>query len=347
VIGLIAQEVYRVLPEVVHEDENGLLSVNYSELVPVLISAFNEHVENEEAYKEAISNDLDELRKCTHWLSATEDSRKITDQSVVEKLTQLASLVQIMKLKIDKRKNTPKPLRIIRNMSWAQWAAFWGCVVVVFAIAATIGIWMDIRSRTTPNTPQNNEWSDNLLANPSFEFVSIVGNMAIHWIPRLYGYSLITDMGAGQYELTASMDTVIDPVTPHTGSVALRLGSTMQPVGDTREYQAYQRLLITDNVPPNWSYVNVSAWCNPTYTGVSTSTHFYISLEPLFSTNTSIPWETRLFFTFEFPGWEYEEQVVEFTDSDVLYIIGFEVAIHLVTKEDAILYCDDIKLLMK
>jgi len=45
VIGFIAQEVQRVLPEVVHEDEeSGILSVAYTEIFPVLIEAFNEFV---------------------------------------------------------------------------------------------------------------------------------------------------------------------------------------------------------------------------------------------------------------------------------------------------------------
>src|SRR5690606_4368869 len=44
---LLAQEVYRVLPEVVHQDPDGMLSIDYAELVPVLITAFNEHLKNE------------------------------------------------------------------------------------------------------------------------------------------------------------------------------------------------------------------------------------------------------------------------------------------------------------
>jgi len=45
VIGLIAQEVEKVLPEVVHQDlETGLKSVSYSEILPVLIEAFNDFV---------------------------------------------------------------------------------------------------------------------------------------------------------------------------------------------------------------------------------------------------------------------------------------------------------------
>ncbi|PRP81458.1 cell wall surface anchor family protein [Planoprotostelium fungivorum] len=44
VIGLIAQEVQRVLPEVVHTDPvTGILSVSYSEIIPVIIEGFKQH----------------------------------------------------------------------------------------------------------------------------------------------------------------------------------------------------------------------------------------------------------------------------------------------------------------
>ena len=40
--GVLAQEVRQVLPHLVKEDDNGLLSVNYSGLIPVLIEAIKE-----------------------------------------------------------------------------------------------------------------------------------------------------------------------------------------------------------------------------------------------------------------------------------------------------------------
>jgi hypothetical protein len=41
-IGMIAQEVEKVLPELVSEDPDGFLSVNYANLVSVLVEANKE-----------------------------------------------------------------------------------------------------------------------------------------------------------------------------------------------------------------------------------------------------------------------------------------------------------------
>jgi flagellar biosynthesis chaperone FliJ len=41
-IGLLAQEVKQVLPDLVREDKNGTLSVNYQGMVPVLVEAIKE-----------------------------------------------------------------------------------------------------------------------------------------------------------------------------------------------------------------------------------------------------------------------------------------------------------------
>ena len=58
-IGLLAQEVQKVFPEVTVEDKNGMLSVNYQALVPVLINALKEQEEN---YKE-LENSIEILEK--------------------------------------------------------------------------------------------------------------------------------------------------------------------------------------------------------------------------------------------------------------------------------------------
>jgi hypothetical protein len=56
-IGLLAQDVQKVLPELVKEsdDKQGTLSVNYQGLIPVLINAIKEQQEQLKAIKSKIN----------------------------------------------------------------------------------------------------------------------------------------------------------------------------------------------------------------------------------------------------------------------------------------------------
>jgi hypothetical protein len=61
--GLIAQEVQRVVPEVVHKNEQGLLSVNYIELIPILINALNQQAQQQRADTTNIRAELTQLNE--------------------------------------------------------------------------------------------------------------------------------------------------------------------------------------------------------------------------------------------------------------------------------------------
>ena len=54
-IGLLAQEVVNVFPELVNTSDN-YMSVNYQALVPILISAVNEQTKRNESLKQRIEN---------------------------------------------------------------------------------------------------------------------------------------------------------------------------------------------------------------------------------------------------------------------------------------------------
>lgn len=47
-IGLIAQEVQKVFPELVRQERDGYLSVNYTDLIPVMIEAMKELARNQQ-----------------------------------------------------------------------------------------------------------------------------------------------------------------------------------------------------------------------------------------------------------------------------------------------------------
>ena len=65
-LGVIAQEIEEVIPEVVNTDEEGYKSVQYSHLVPVLIEAIKELKQemndNKAAYQAAIAEKDNEYR---------------------------------------------------------------------------------------------------------------------------------------------------------------------------------------------------------------------------------------------------------------------------------------------
>ncbi|MBN2858136.1 MAG: tail fiber domain-containing protein, partial [Candidatus Delongbacteria bacterium] len=56
-VGLIAQELIEVLPEVVNvgDDEDQTLGINYAELTPILIKALQEQQEEMESMKKEMS----------------------------------------------------------------------------------------------------------------------------------------------------------------------------------------------------------------------------------------------------------------------------------------------------
>jgi uncharacterized membrane-anchored protein YhcB (DUF1043 family) len=59
---LIAQEVQRVLPEVVYQSPDGLLSVNYAEIVPILIEALKTHMMQTAAQNADLQTELQTLK---------------------------------------------------------------------------------------------------------------------------------------------------------------------------------------------------------------------------------------------------------------------------------------------
>ena len=58
-IGLLAQEVQKVFQELVDEDKNGMLALNYQGLIPILIKALKEQ---NEIYKD-LENQLSTIEK--------------------------------------------------------------------------------------------------------------------------------------------------------------------------------------------------------------------------------------------------------------------------------------------
>ena len=58
-IGLLAQDIEKVFPELVSEESHGVKSVNYQGLVPILINALKEQDEKMKSQQ----SQIDEVRK--------------------------------------------------------------------------------------------------------------------------------------------------------------------------------------------------------------------------------------------------------------------------------------------
>jgi hypothetical protein len=72
-IGVLAQEIQEVFPELVSEDDNEMLAVNYQGLVPVLINALKEQdakMKDQETKFEKQQAEIDELKEIVNQLTA-------------------------------------------------------------------------------------------------------------------------------------------------------------------------------------------------------------------------------------------------------------------------------------
>ena len=92
-IGFIAQEVEKVLPEVVSRDDKGYLSISYTEMVPVIVEAMKEQQARIELQTAKI---VEQERRFN------EQSSKIELQT--QKLSSLQSEITELKMLLCKRK---------------------------------------------------------------------------------------------------------------------------------------------------------------------------------------------------------------------------------------------------
>ncbi|NNF33604.1 MAG: hypothetical protein HKN68_05825 [Saprospiraceae bacterium] len=83
-IGLIAQDVQKIIPEAVEDENPEILGMNYSELVPVLIQAIKDQ---QDLIKKNI-NDIEHLKKEIEALKKISNTNEITTQSSVPNVKQ-------------------------------------------------------------------------------------------------------------------------------------------------------------------------------------------------------------------------------------------------------------------
>lgn len=66
--GFIAQEIQEILPEIVSEDDEGYLAVNYTSIIPILVEAIKEQQDEIESYQqkiERLENKIESIEQAT------------------------------------------------------------------------------------------------------------------------------------------------------------------------------------------------------------------------------------------------------------------------------------------
>jgi len=276
--------------------------------------------------------------------------RENTEKNLSDTLKQLNYLIKTLKIKISRDKEQPyyhvqQQCPVDKRWLWCAVGVmiFLGASILVLALVLTVRY----------DNPASSE-PENQVNNPSFERISTVGESAADWDQIESGYSLLarTSTSIHMYPQNytyailgnGSDDSDIYPVIPKDGNVCIRLGSTNNLYG----YKIYStRQIINIDYTQNAECpesVSLSSWCNPTYTGNTTASKFYVTLTPIYDDGTYASWQSRLFFTNQLPEWEYQEKVITFADTEREVISAFEVAITMETWGPYILYCDVVSL---
>eukprot|EP01088_Endostelium_zonatum_P000653 TRINITY_DN108_c0_g2_i1.p1 TRINITY_DN108_c0_g2~~TRINITY_DN108_c0_g2_i1.p1 ORF type:complete len:849 (+),score=223.73 TRINITY_DN108_c0_g2_i1:83-2629(+) len=106
VIGLIAQEVQKVLPEAVELDKaTGYLSVSYSMIVPVLLEALKQHLEEYEQQQAKVNKSVEGLRDNIATIKEKlEEPSDYVEEGKIKELEKITAQMEIVAERISNRK---------------------------------------------------------------------------------------------------------------------------------------------------------------------------------------------------------------------------------------------------
>ena len=106
VIGLIAQEVQKVLPEAVELDKaTGYLSVSYAMIVPVLLEALKQHLEEYEKQQTKVNSSVEGLRDNIEGIKVRlEEGGDLVEEDKLKELEKIANQMEVVVEKIGRRK---------------------------------------------------------------------------------------------------------------------------------------------------------------------------------------------------------------------------------------------------
>lgn len=110
--GFIAQEVMEVYPELVSEDENGLLSINYVAFVPLIIEAAKQQKEQIETLQKIVYSQEIEFIKLKRTIESccyNENKSKLKSSSIYDKTTSMDEIISENAKLFD---NAPNPFSL-------------------------------------------------------------------------------------------------------------------------------------------------------------------------------------------------------------------------------------------
>lgn len=207
VIGLIAQEVQEVLPEVVQEVD-GILSVNYTEIIPVLIEALKQQTVMLEQFKDGIEAQVSDIRETLNKIcekeklernNSTNNNLKYQKQLASEHLNQFITHVERISAEFEKknRKDDCKVDLHDKSEVYQKKKSFfktlyhssnlWKVLTyMLFTMLVIGGVTIAIYFGVLRKNSSNPILSSNLLLSPSFEDVDSHGKasgwMGPYWL---------------------------------------------------------------------------------------------------------------------------------------------------------------------
>eukprot|EP01122_Echinamoeba_exundans_P011926 TRINITY_DN4893_c0_g1_i1.p1 TRINITY_DN4893_c0_g1~~TRINITY_DN4893_c0_g1_i1.p1 ORF type:complete len:387 (+),score=53.49 TRINITY_DN4893_c0_g1_i1:992-2152(+) len=213
VLGLIAQDVQKVLPEIVRKDKDGWLSVAYVEIIPILIEACKDLMKDISATKASVASFQSKLDSLTRAVSNIEAKKE--NFATASQLKELQA--EIAQLKRRQRYQVP----LFGRMCSIWWIVGISAAVVAIVLAVVLGVVLSANNNSNapgassgapgsstsgspirapvqpplPGTPLCDDcnslfafdvgpWSPNRFLNPSFEDPNPTdSNYALGWQP--------------------------------------------------------------------------------------------------------------------------------------------------------------------
>ena len=100
--GFIAQDVQKIIPEVVEKDRKGFLTIRYTELIPLIVSAFQEFQENvTELFTEMVNDTARELKEVKDRISETARNTANEFKKVKQHLSNIKYIIDLQSKSIE------------------------------------------------------------------------------------------------------------------------------------------------------------------------------------------------------------------------------------------------------